>query len=654
MRFNLISPAITFSTERKYSVNVGDDDNDQTTIKVPVFENGHPEAVLKWRKHFDELIELKLLTSRQKFNNAALLLTGEAKEHWEDSKLSTEPFVADQRLNEEHYQEAMTTFMAKYFSVDTATDLRDFLHYVKKPNNMTVENFIRRVKELNRYLILLPPPLNVSLTDEELFAVIKRSVPSWNNNFRTANLRNQITTVQELTEYYTDLEEIEYRRNNNNNNNRNNNNNQNKSPAGNHRNNNNRNGTRNNNNNNNSNNTRRHPNSYCHRHETSNHSWYECRLNPRSSNYDPNAPQPRNERQGNRNNNNRSNNQNNNNNNGNRNQQRNNNNNGNNNNGNNHNHPYNTRSRNNNNNQHQNRTNNQNNNNNQHTGHYHMDNPQAGQLVASRHTTFVSNNHSNNNQVNDNDSLYMFSEYFPDDPRPTLPPTISDMVPELRFTFANTNNSNNQMYLLLDTGATRSIIDATCVPNTAEIFPDPIGTRTFTTKAGTFTTTHLTKLQLCFPDLAPKRYFNITLHIDNSHRHSSFNAILGRDMLRHIGIGFNFANEPPTIQLDNYNLPMTLRASINHFHPLSTLQQAEKDFEEKLALLPAEYRRADLRSIIPSHLNVTQQNQLHGILQQYSDLFEGKLGSLPGSPVSLQLKPNSTPYCSKAVEGGIE
>jgi hypothetical protein len=91
MRFNLISPTITFSTERKYSVNVGDDDDDQTTIKVPVFENGHPEAVLKWRKHFDELIELKLLTSRQNFNNAALLLTGEAKEHWEDSKLSTPP-----------------------------------------------------------------------------------------------------------------------------------------------------------------------------------------------------------------------------------------------------------------------------------------------------------------------------------------------------------------------------------------------------------------------------------------------------------------------------------------------------------------------------------------------------------------------------------
>jgi hypothetical protein len=93
---------------------------------------------------------------------------------------------------------------------------------------------------------------------------------------------------------------------------------------------------------------------------------------------------------------------------------------------------------------------------------------------------------------------------------------------------------------------------------------------------------------------------------------------------------------------------MTLRTSINHFHPLSTLEQAEKDFDRKLAILPAAYHRADLRSIVPSHLNITQQNQLHHTLQQYLDLFEGKLGSLPGPPVTLQLKSNATPYHGRA------
>jgi hypothetical protein len=137
MRFSLIAPTIAFQNERKYSVNVGDDNNDQTTIKVPVFENGPPEAVLKWRKQFDKLCDLKQLTAGQKFTNILFLLTGEAKEHWIDSN---------------HFIEAMATFMTKYFSVNTATDLRDYLHYIKKPNNMTVESFIRCIKELNRYL----------------------------------------------------------------------------------------------------------------------------------------------------------------------------------------------------------------------------------------------------------------------------------------------------------------------------------------------------------------------------------------------------------------------------------------------------------------------------------------------------------------------
>jgi hypothetical protein len=126
----------------------------------------------------------------------------------------------------------------------------------------------------------------------------------------------------------------------------------------------------------------------------------------------------------------------------------------------------------------------------------------------------------------------MFSEnIFPNNPRPVTHSTIANMVPELRFTFSKTSNKNNKLYLLLDTGATRSIIDASCLPTNTYIIPDPQGVRTFTTKAGTFTTTHTATVKMTFPDIIPQRAFNITLHIDNNHRPSSFNAVLGRDML---------------------------------------------------------------------------------------------------------------------------
>jgi hypothetical protein len=64
-------------------------------------------------------------------------------------------------------------------------------------------------------------------------------------------------------------------------------------------------------------------------------------------------------------------------------------------------------------------------------------------------------------------------------------------------------------------------------------------------------------MKINFPDLNPQQYYNVTMHIDNSGRYKSFKAILERDMLRYIGIAFNFTSTPPNIQLENFTLPMT-------------------------------------------------------------------------------------------------
>jgi hypothetical protein len=87
MRFTLTAPTISFPSKRKHTIDIGDDiETDETTIKVPVFENGPAEAVLQWRKHFEESDEVKEFTPRQKFTNVAILLSGKAKEHWIDSQ----------------------------------------------------------------------------------------------------------------------------------------------------------------------------------------------------------------------------------------------------------------------------------------------------------------------------------------------------------------------------------------------------------------------------------------------------------------------------------------------------------------------------------------------------------------------------------------
>eukprot|EP00957_Ditylum_brightwellii_P063117 4791236-Ditylum_brightwellii.AAC.1 len=46
------------------------------------------------------------------------------------------------------------------------------------------------------------------------------------------------------------------------------------------------------------------------------------------------------------------------------------------------------------------------------------------------------------------------------------------------------------------------------------------------------------------------------------------------------------------------------------------------------------------------HLTVKQQRDMIDLFDDYSDLFAGTLGKVPGKPVSLTLKPDAVPFCS--------
>jgi Retroviral aspartyl protease len=540
MRFSLDAANIVFANERKYPVEIAD--GETITIKVPVFDAGTPEAVLQWRKQFKELADIKGLTAAQKFTNVLLLLSGEAKEYWIDSRDNTMDAAAIAAPTNDHFSEVMTAFMSKYFSTDAAADLREFLLNAKKPSTMDFQTFLRRIKELNRYLPYLPPPMNDVLTDDELFMIVKKAVPSWHKIFITTGQRQHVTTLQELSDYFLGIEEVEKHersRNGANNSNRN------RSPSSsnpnsqNHDNNDGSqgNGRRNNQNSNNSNSTRRNARNYCHRHETDRHSWYDCRLNPRSANYDPNQPPPRSERNQDNNhdtasttNSQRS--------------QTRHNNNGNSqsnqrdarniDNSNRPRHNYNTRS-----------------NTRSNEGHYNIqERPQRA--TANRYTSI-------HDDDDDDDSLYAMEEKIvSQDPKSILSIT-EDTIPELRFTLANPVNPGREpLRMLLDTGASRSIINYHCLPEGTKILPDPQGTRTFTTQTGTFSTDTIAHLKIQLPDVAPQYHVQATFSIHKTtNPKATYAAILGRDMLRQLKIQFDFTSLPPMIMLHDFSLPMT-------------------------------------------------------------------------------------------------
>jgi hypothetical protein len=57
----------------------------------------------------------------------------------------------------------------------------------------------------------------------------------------------------------------------------------------------------------------------------------------------------------------------------------------------------------------------------------------------------------------------------------------------------------------------------------------------------------------------------------------------------------------------------------------------------------AKYHKASLVSCVPQHLSQDQGAQLLALLYDFEDLFEGKLGEMPGAPIHLQLKSDARP-----------
>jgi hypothetical protein len=173
-KFTLSTPdwSKTFDNYRKYSVPTGAGADDNTTIKVPVFDTGNLEAALYWRKQFADLIDLKQLDAAAKFNNARILTSGSGREKWNQARQEVLREGQANALNptDARFNATMLIFLKKCGATsETAEDLREFLANAKKPSNMSLDDFKKRIHELNEYLPYLPGPLNTKLSEDELF-----------------------------------------------------------------------------------------------------------------------------------------------------------------------------------------------------------------------------------------------------------------------------------------------------------------------------------------------------------------------------------------------------------------------------------------------------------------------------------------------------
>jgi hypothetical protein len=165
----------------------------------------------------------------------------------------------------------------------------------------------------------------------------------------------------------------------------------------------------------------------------------------------------------------------------------------------------------------------------------------------------------------------------------------------------------------------------------------------WTTSAGTFNTNKQAIIHINLPELHQKKTITFNCHIAPTL--GEYNIIIGRDILRQLGIILNFQQE--TIEWDDAVIPMKAEGTKleeSSFVPdSSSLDDASQRIKQ---ILDAKIDAADLNQIVNKclHLTSTQKKGLFTLLNKYSLLFYGTLGKWKGELYNIELKPDATPF----------
>jgi len=165
---------------------------------------------------------------------------------------------------------------------------------------------------------------------------------------------------------------------------------------------------------------------------------------------------------------------------------------------------------------------------------------------------------------------------------------------------------------------------------------------------GHFTSALKYHIQFIMSEFYTKCILEWDVHIVDTHNSARYDLIIGRNLLRELGIEFSFKHN--TVTWDDAEIAM--------WHPDTTVEEintygneAESNAVTKASncikhILDAKYEKANLDDYTNqcTNLNVEQQIQLNSTLKKFEDLFDGTLGKWKTRPYNIELKEDAKPF----------
>ncbi|MGH3053508.1 MAG: hypothetical protein ACRDL7_00845, partial [Gaiellaceae bacterium] len=213
---------------------------------------------------------------------------------------------------------------------------------------------------------------------------------------------------------------------------------------------------------------------------------------------------------------------------------------------------------------------------------------------------------------------------------------------------------------LLDTGASKSLVDVSLThPET--ILKDKSKT-VWTTRTGTYTTNKKARLRFHFLELNSKQQIDAVFHVDKVSQTTlpshGYDMIIGRDLMEILGLDVNFQSR--LISWGDFTIPMSSSSTVPSVTEAQAITTNNDDAEltpalqralarQGTALTSSTYDKHNYIDMINkcSHLDQRQQNILLKLFKKYAELFSGRVGTFPGPPCHIDIKPGALPYSAR-------
>ena len=161
--------------------------------------------------------------------------------------------------------------------------------------------------------------------------------------------------------------------------------------------------------------------------------------------------------------------------------------------------------------------------------------------------------------------------------------------------------------------------------------------------SGEFKTYGKANVELKLPELNPIAKISVNLHVYT--QDSNYDTVLGRDILKKLGMILDFQNETVIWEEQEVSMKPSNYTITQHFS-ISDPVSIQAETERMKKILSAKYKKADVREVADSAntLDTSKKEALYHLLKKYDDLFDGTLGQWTGTDYKIELREGAKPY----------